>query len=202
MTKLSRGRPRGSSPNRKTDDPILRRAAMRLVTGRARTPTEAFRDIVGDDNTALIRRLQRRWSDEGQQFLAELPRLWQKQRWDMEAVALEQAAPELFSRVRSFAQSSGGREALTELGIEPDGPSLMSLGIMKLWELLQERQPVGAAAADHAFSEAMSQWSRFGVQPDGAFMRRFAELCLAIADDEMSAEKAKVPFLPTSGGAS
>lgn len=175
---------------------------MRLVTGQAKTPTEAFRDIVGEDDSALIRRLQRRWSREGEQCLAGLQTLWQKQRWNREAVALEQAAPELFSRVRSFARSSGGREALTELGIEPDGSSLISLGIMKLWDLLQERQPVGAAAADGAFLEAMSQWSRFGVQPDGAFLRRFAELCLASTDDEMSTAKTKGPLLPKSGGAS
>lgn len=177
MSAKKRGRPPGSSRHRESDDQLLRSVAFHLVSGRAGTPTEAIRNLLGPDDEAGIRRLQRRWQLDGQDFIDALQRQFWDQRWEMEARELEAAAPDFFAKVTAFAQSKGGTEVLAGEMRFPNSP-LMSLGIMKLWELIERHSPLGAEAADRAFARSYAEWCRHGSQPDTAFLERFAELCL------------------------
>lgn len=202
MAKASRGRPRGSSPHKEIDEPVLRQAAWRLITGSARNPTEAFRDVIGEVEDHVIRRLQRAWRRDGERLLAELQSpLWDG-RWEHEAAALEKAAPQVAARIKAFAQSEGGAQILAErLGDRP--PShLMSLGIIKLWELVEDHVPIGAAAADRAFAQLLYGWSRFGAGPDAVFLRRLAERCLERARALETAEGPDAATPPGEGEAS
>lgn len=176
------GRPRGSSPYGAADKPRLRKAAYLLVRGKARSALDAFHQLVGEDDSALIRRLQRRWKSDGERYLREAQEPWWEERWAREAEALKEAAPELYSKLKAFAESEGGAEMLAGLLATRSPSSLMSLDIRKLWELVQDYYPSGTRATDLAFDKTFGEWSRFGT-PDAVFLRRFAELCLAKADD-------------------
>ena len=187
MSVRKRGRPRGSSPHRERDDRYLKRAAVQLVSGLARTPTEAFRGIAENEDEAVIRRLQRRWQRDGDTFIQGVQQGLLDRRWEFDARALEENAPELFAKVRALAQSEGGSEILSAQMKGRETSSLMSLGIVKLWELIRHHSPTGADAADRAFTDIYADWCRYGSEPDAAFLERFAELCLGRAADSNSA---------------
>lgn len=183
MPARNRGRPRGSSPHREDDDKLLRKTALLLSSGGASTATEAFRTLLGIDDDAGVRRLQRRWRRDGDKFCQELRRQLLNQRWERDARALEESAPEIFAKVTAFARSEGGAEVLADEMKDSENSPLMSLGLMKLWELTESNSPIGAAAAEAAFEKANTEWCRYGCDPDPAFLRRFAELCLNRAGD-------------------
>lgn len=178
MTKITRGRPAGTSPHRKEDQPVLEQAALLLTSGRSRSPTRAFRDILKDVDDRRLRRLQRAWKREGDRLLEALQgSLWEL-RWQVEAEALEQSAPEVFARIRTFAQSDGAVEVLPGHLRGASPARLMSLGIVKLWEMVEGSQPRGSKGAESAFARSLENWTSFGVEADAPFLRRFAVLCL------------------------
>jgi len=183
MPPPKRGRPLGSSPHRDSDDDILKRAARLLVFLHVKTPTEAFRRLVGDEDEAAIRRLQRRWTRNSQTYIDGVQQELRNRRWEIDAKALEENAPHIFEKISAFAKSEGGAEVLAAQLGGNDSSSLMSLGIMKLWELLQRYSPTGSDAAEQAFEDVYANWCRYGNGPDAAFLQRFAELCLDKAAD-------------------
>jgi hypothetical protein len=201
LAKKSRGRPLGSSPNKEADEQILRKAGMLMLRGRARNPTEAFRDTLGDPDDHLIRRLQRRWLRERDRILAELQAPLWDQRWEWEAAALEKSAPDVFAKIKVFAESEGGAAVLAEMRSGRSQRQMMALGIMRLWELVEEHSPVGMVAADRAFARLLAGWSRFGTEPTAPFLRRIAERCLERAG-EIEGTEGSAHTSESAGGAS
>lgn len=176
MTLRNRGgRPSGIYPHHSVDRPLLERAVQILAIGNAKSPTDAFRQLVGEDNDAHIRRLQRRWRRLGDEFEAEFEVEKRNGRWQMQSEALLESAPDLHERIAAFATSPAGAALLAQIAGRPLPP--MAFGIKRLWDLISSTSPHGAAAADAAFTDALTHWSRFGASPDRAFLTRFAELC-------------------------
>ena len=62
---------------------------------------------------------------------------------------------------------------LSERGADPSMP--MQLGIYTLFELIEATDPKGASQADRFFDSGVQDWRATGVEPDVAFLRRFAE---------------------------
>ena len=92
---------------------------------------------------------------------------------------MQNEAPETFARIEAFYESKGGTDILSKLsGVKSP---MMSYGIAKLLELVEQTSPTGPAAAERAFAAHYDAWSQFGSAPDAAFLRRFAELCLEAA---------------------
>lgn len=177
MEKRSRGRPKGSSSTKDQDTQYLRLAAHLLVRANEKSPSSAFHRLTGGDEAA-VRRLQRRWKEEGDAFIEEARRPWLFERWERDARELEHAAPEQFARIKAFAESEGGQDLL--LGLSPNRQPIpfMGFGLFHLWQLVEAHSPLGEAAAERAFAASCQDWQRFGCDPDTAFLKRFAELCL------------------------
>lgn len=175
---------------------------MLLISGRARNPTQALRDLLGDADDNVIRRLQRRWTRDGEMFLSALQGSWFEQRWQLEAEALKKSAPEVFARIVAFAESEGGSQLLSEHLRGRPTSSLMSLGISTISKLLVANAPTGAKAADHAFAQSIQTWKQFGAEPDAAFLKRFAQLCLQRAEALDEARGSDTTPLSNSGDVS
>ncbi len=94
-------------------------------------------------------------------------------RTDRDWWALKTNQPELARRVHRFARSAKGKAMLTERGVDASMP--MQLGIYTLFELIESTDPKGASQADWFFNRAVQDWTATGVEPDVAFLRRFAE---------------------------
>ncbi|MGD9712779.1 MAG: hypothetical protein AB7V46_12000 [Thermomicrobiales bacterium] len=103
--------------------------------------------------------------------------LWD-QRWELEAVELKRAQPEVFDQIMAFANSKGGAEKLAAFQIPGRPFFIMSVGIAKLWEMTENSRRIGKEAAERTYASAYDEWSRYGSTPDAAFLERFAELCL------------------------
>ena len=174
---------------------------MLMLRGRARNPTEAFRDILGDPDEHLIRRLQRRWLREGDRILAELQAPLWDQHWERDAAAFEKAAPDVFAKIRVFAESEGGAAVLAEMLPGRSQSQIMALGVVRLWELVEEYSPVSVIAADRAFAQLLAGWSRFGSEPTAPFLRRIAERCLERAG-EIEGTEESAHTSESAGGAS
>ena len=202
MASKLRGRPKSSSPHYAADREKLRSAASMMLFQGVKTPTEAFKRLTQDES--VLRRLQRRWKRDGEAYLnhyKDQTRLW-NDRWAHEAKALEHSAPDLFAKVKEFGESAEGKAILQFYGDAGKPAVLMSLGIVKLWELIQETSPIGAVPADKAFDKTYASWSRYGLEPDSAFLTRMAELCLAKAADARASLGNLTPAFtsgPTSG---
>lgn len=195
MVKQPRGRPVGTSPYRHVDDAVLRKAAVLLMSGSARNPTQAFRDILPADlDDHVLRRLQRRWLSERDTIFAEFEASGWNPRWEYELQAFRRAQPELYERtIRPFIESEGGAAAIAEaLGGDPNAQP-MALGPLGLWELIQKHMSQGATAADRTFDELLAHWSRFGKGPDATFLRRIAERCVQHADALEMADAQQAP---------
>jgi len=188
MTKRSSGSRRArTSPHEKTDQPLLRRAIQLIATGQAQNPTDAFRQLVQDEDDVHIRRLQRRWRQRGDDLCNDFDTGRREQAWHQDLNALERNAPNIHARVTAFAQSPAGATLLQQIAGRPLPP--MAFGIKRLWELIETTSPTGEAAADITFADALTHWSRFGTAPDRAFLLRFAELCASRADEMGEAEQ-------------
>ena len=124
----SPGRPKGSSPTKAEDDKRLLAAAELLVRNQASTPTAAIKQVLVDGNPADLRRLQRRWSQDQETFMAMAREPFEYERWEKEAQALKAAAPALYEKYYSFARSEGGKEYLRNLSGGQKPLHFMSLG--------------------------------------------------------------------------
>lgn len=180
-----RGRPSGTGPHQANDERLLRQAALRLFYGLSPNATSAFQALLGGDsrkNKNVVRRLQRHWQSDRDRYLEEARRHAFSSRWQIEADELAKASPELFRVIATFAASAVGQAVLT--GYSTDGQPVdpMSLGIVRLWEEIVRHSAVGPLRAEELFDQAYTGWSVTGLEPDEAFLRRFAELCLAQAD--------------------
>lgn len=186
-----RGRPVGTAPNRKHDERLLRQAARNLVFGLSPNATAAFRSLLKKDQPkyedkpefpAVLRRLQRQWKQHGERHLDETRRDAFAQRWQFDADQLEKASPEFSQVVDTFAASSVGQTVLRKYGQNGIPADPLSLGIVTLWEEIVRHSAIGPLRAEELFKQAYAGWSAAGLEPDEAFLRRFAELCLAQAD--------------------
>ncbi|MGV6872571.1 hypothetical protein ACUSIJ_07745 [Pseudochelatococcus sp. B33] len=180
-----RGRPMGTAPNREHDQRLLRQAVRNLIFGLSPNATGAFRSLLDEDDPefpAVLRRLQRQWQQHGEQYLAEARRDAFAQRWLFDADQLEKASPEFSRVVDTFAASSIGQAVLRRYGQDGMPADPLSLGIVTLWDEIVRHSAIGLLHAEELFKQAYAGWSATGLEPDEAFLRRFAELCLAQAD--------------------
>lgn len=120
-------------------------------------------------------------------------------RWKFEAGELERASPELSRVINTFAASPVGKAVLQTYGKYGIPADPMSLGIVTLWEEIVRHSAIGPLRAEALFGKVYADWSATGLDPDEAFLRRFAQLCLAQADrlkacaGANSADNAAVP---------
>ncbi len=180
-----RGRPVGTTPNREHDERLLRQAALRLFHGLSPNATAAFRSLLDEDNPhfgSILRRLQRHWQNHAERYLEQARRDAFSRRWQYEAKALAEALPELSRTIDTFFSSAIGKTVLLKYGKDGIPAEPMSLGMMRLWEEIVRHSAVGPIRAEELFDRAYSDWSATGLEPDEAFLRRFAELCLEQAD--------------------
>lgn len=191
MTSKPRGRPAGTSPKKAQDDVLLLKAAEMLVRLQVGSPSAAFKKLVGEGNDVDRRRLQRRWSSDGDTFINKAQEPFFHERWEKEARALKEAAPDLYEKVTTFVKSQGGAELLLSKGTGDEPIHFMSLGIISLNEWLKKTTMHGAEKAQEVFPKIIKHWGKFGVGPDPEFLRIFAELCLAKADEVEAIEPVK-----------
>jgi hypothetical protein len=180
-----RGRPVGTAPNREQDERLIQRAVRSLLCGVHANATAAFRALLNQDDPefpSVLRRLQRRWQHEGERYLEEARRQAFSKRWQFEADQFEKASPELARIINTFAASAVGKAVLLQYGKDGIPAEPMSLGAAKLWEEIVRHSAVGPLRAEALFEKAYASWSVTGLEPDEAFLRRFAELCLTQAD--------------------
>ncbi|MFC0218052.1 hypothetical protein ACFFJ7_06585 [Pseudochelatococcus lubricantis] len=180
-----RGRPMGTAPNRKHDERLLQQAARNLLFGLSPNATAAFRSLLDEDDPqfpAVLRRLQRQWQQHGDRYLEETRRNAFAQRWRFDADRLEKASPEFSQVVDTFAASSVGQAVLRKYGQNGIPADPLSLGIVTLWDEIVRNSAIGPLRAEELFKQVHADWSATGLEPDEAFLRRFAELCLAQAD--------------------
>lgn len=182
MTSKPRGRPVGTSPKKAQDDVLLLKAAEMLVRLQVGSPSAAFKKLVGEDNDVDRRRLQRRWSSDGDTFINKAQEPFFHERWEKEAKAFKEAAPELFEKFRAFSESKGGSHLLREEGSGDKPIHFMSLGIVKLNELLKQHSMQGVKKAEEEFNNQYNDWCSFGFVPDVDFLRSFGKQCLDKAD--------------------
>lgn len=190
MSKRKPGRPKGSSSKNFDDEKFLSKVTDILIKGGAKSPTSAIKQVIGDDQASDLRRLQRKWTDEGDAYIRKAQEPFKKERWDKEARALKEAAPDLYERIRGFANSRGGKELLLNKGDGEKPIHFMSLGIVSLNEWLKKTTMHGAEKAEVEFPKTIQYWSKFGSQPDPEFLRTFGKLCIEKAD-QLNAEKAE-----------
>lgn len=192
-TPKKRGRPAGTRPNLIHDEPMLRAAARNLHYGLSKTASAVFSSLLDriydrafeDDYRkfhSVLRRLQRHWERDGERYLEEAGRNAWSGRWQFEADQLQKASPELARTIRIFAASPPGEAVLLKYGRDGVPAEPMSLGLVKLWEEIVKHSAIGPLRADELFERAYAEWSLSGLEPDAAFLHRFAELCLAQAD--------------------
>lgn len=191
MAIKKRGRPVGSSPTKDDDYKLLQTAAYKLVRAQAKTPTEAFKQIVGEDDEASLRRLQRRWKVDGESFISEARAPFWHERWKLIEEGLKESSPETYQLIKAFESSNGGKAYLLGKGKENKPVHVMSLGLGKLSVLLKQTKMHGEQKAKEEFFKSYSKWSNFGSKPDIEFLRTFAELCLAKADEVEAAKSIK-----------
>ena len=188
-----RGRPIGTAPNREHDDRLLRQAAQRLFYGLSPNATAAFSSLLGqiydrasDEGDrafqAALRRLQRQWKDQGERYQENARRHAFSKRWQIEAAELQKASPELSRIIDTFAASAVGKGVLLKYGSGGIPAEPMSLGLVTLWEEIVRHSAIGPLRAEELFDKAYTNWSDAGLEPDEAFLRRFAELCLDQAE--------------------
>jgi hypothetical protein len=184
-TPRKRGRPTGSTPNREHDERLLRQAARKMFYGLSENATAAFRSLLKQDSAeseTVLRRLQRRWQDHRERYLEEARRDAFSRRWKFEADELAKASPELSRTIDIFVASAAGKALLLKYGRDGVPAEPMSLGLMTLWEEIVRHSATGPLRAEQLFDQTYTGWSATGLEPDEAFLRRFAELCLAQAD--------------------
>lgn len=191
MAIKKRGRPVGSSPTKDDDYKLLQTAAYKLVRAQAKTPTEAFKQIVGEDDEASLRRLQRRWKVDGESFIFEARAPFWYERWKLIEEGLKESSPETYQLIKAFESSNGGKAYLLGKGKENEPVHIMSLGIGALSVLFKQTTMHGEQKAKEEFSRVYSEWSNFGSNPDSEFLRSFAELCLTKADELETVEPVK-----------
>lgn len=180
-----RGRPAGTSSNLEHDQRLLQQAARRIFFGLSESPTEAFRVLLDNDDPqfdGVLRRLQRHWQKNAQRYVEEARQYAFTGRWRLQARALTQASPELARTIEIFADSAVGKSVLMKYGKDGIPAEPMSLGIVKLWEEIVRHSAVGPLRAKTLFDQAYIGWSVTGLEPDEAFLREFAKLCMAQAD--------------------
>ena len=216
QVRRNRGRQQGWTAHPKDGNLLLQ--AARFINARyAGSPTEAFRELIGEDATKL-RRLQRKWTVYGDELLAHDRRVW-RERCDIELNALMESIPTLYARVVSFSNSSYGKKLLTsqtDLSGEPLHP--MALGIVKLMELVDEGESISAqkhgrpsqreSKEDHRlsndnslqvkrrFQSAIDGWVSGEGQLTTTSLRELAKRCLELADkveqEQIAADKVSV----------
>jgi hypothetical protein len=194
MTNSSRrGRPVGATHYREHDERLLEQAARRLFFGLSRNATAAFSSLLEpryDRSTdegdrafqAVLRRLQRQWKFNSERYMDEARRGVFAERWKFEAKELRKGSPKLSRTIDVFASSPAGRAVLLEYGSNGIPAEPLSLGLMRLWEEIVRHSAIGPIRAEELFDQAYTGWSSTGLEPDEAFLRRFAELCLMQAD--------------------
>jgi len=186
-----RGRPKSSYANKAEGDKLLSKVADKLVRMQANSPTEAIRQLIGEDQDSELRRLQRRWSREGDAFIKKAQEPFFRSKWEKEGKDLKEQLPDLYEKFHNFAISTGGKKLFLEMGDGVAPVHFMSLGVLKLNQLVTEHTLQGNEKAESAFEHQMKEWGKFGNDPDAEFLRTFAELCLKKAeglDADISAE--------------
>lgn len=191
MTKKKRGRPVGTSPNKENDDSLLEKAADLLVRAKAKTPTQAFIQLLDEGDDAGLRRLQRKWKANAEALIIKAREPFMDEMWEHDEEGLKHHRPETYELIKAFASSDGGKAYLLEKGTENKPVHIMSLGLGKISVLLKQTTMHGEQKAKEEFSKSYSEWSNFGSKPDIEFLRTFAELCLAKADEVEAAESIK-----------
>lgn len=180
-----RGRPAGTSPNREHDQRLLQQAARRLFFGLSDSATEAFTVLLNTNDQkfdSTLRRLQRHWQKDAQRHMEDACQYAFTERWRLEARALTEASSELARTIEMFADSAVGKSVLKKYGTDGIPAEPMSLGIVRLWEEIVRHSAVGPLRAQALFDQAYTGWSVTGLEPDEAFLREFARLCIAQAD--------------------
>lgn len=190
MKEQKRGRPKGSSSKNLNDERILADVTDIIIRGSAKNPTAAIKQVIGEGQASDLRRLQRKWTLEGESLIVKAQAPFWKDRWNREAKALKEAAPELYERFSNFAKSKGGAEMLLEKGDDGQPIHFMSLGMVSLNEWLKKTTMHGSDKAQKEFPKILSHWGKFGVAPDTEFLRAFAQLCMDKAN-ELEAEQAE-----------
>ena len=97
-TRMRRNRGRQQGWTAHPEDGRLLLQAARFINARhVSSPTEAFRELVGEDATKL-RRLQRKWVNYGDELLAHDRHVW-RERCDIQLNALMESIPTLYARI-------------------------------------------------------------------------------------------------------
>lgn len=110
-----------------------------MLTGRAPSPTEAFRCLTNEEDGAAIRRLQRRWQRDGQGFIDGYIDSLTTSRWAWEEKNLAEEAPALLEQLKQFETSPGGIELLAGLARTP--ATRNTHDFMTFWRLRETTCP-------------------------------------------------------------
>lgn len=165
---MAKGRPPESTRYEAADRTTLQKVARLIMTLQAPSALAAIKMVVGDD-PATIRRLQRKWKNQGPSYQENIQSEWYRRRWDRWEAALKAEHPELHSKIIAFASSDIGRETLK-------GQHPFSVPIKWLWEQIEQSGFRGEDRARHVFDELWASWNSHPLGPDRTFLQALSEL--------------------------